>query len=372
LGATTTDIEAYFDVVELVQTQASATATYADAVHTDAYASTEENAIAYSKTTAATGKNVYQSVSVVFELNRNAFGNVTDNAVDDGIKLTNAVGNYDQVAVGTAQNVAGLVAALDGNTQLGSGTKITAAQDSFNEGEYLISWTSSTTGVAATASVAGSVYFEYGTDPTTGAKIVGTTGNVTTGGTGHNKIATLIATALNAATNAYVATATNNKLLIAATVSGTTNTAAANTMDRGPLSHTLQTLSIGTTVLTASGSLLWAGELNKANGATSGASNLTAAASNLYNLAITKTDRSGLRVTLRNNSLVIADGALAATEVAQADTMTARPIILAAGGNMTTSALNSSVLDYVAGFSDVQSQVAASTTSVNRVSWLGS
>jgi hypothetical protein len=371
LGATTQDIEVYFDVVELVQTQASATATYADAVHTDAYASTEENAIAYSKTTAASGISVKQTVSVVFELNRNNFGNVTDNAVGDGITLTNAVGSYNQVAVGSAQTVAGLVAALDGNTQLGSGTTITAARDSFNEAEYLISWTSSTTGVAATASVAGSVYFEYGTDPTTGAKIVGTTGNVTTGGVGHTKIATLIATALNAATNSFVATATNNKLLIAATVSGTTNTPAANTMDRGPLSHTLQTLSIGTTVLTASGSLLWAGELNKANGSSSAASNLTAAASSMYNLSIVKTDRTGLRVTLKNASTAAADASLAATEVAQADTMTARPIILAAGGNMTTSSANSSVLDYVATFAQAESVTPASTTTVDRINWLG-
>ena len=66
MAATTTDIEAYFDVVELVQTQASATASYADAVHADAYTSAEENAIAYSKTTAASGATVRQTVSYVW------------------------------------------------------------------------------------------------------------------------------------------------------------------------------------------------------------------------------------------------------------------------------------------------------------------
>ena len=105
----------------------------------------------------------------------------------------------------------------------------------------------------------------------------------------------------------------------------------------------------------------------------SAASNLTAAASSMYNLSITKTERSGLRVTLKNTSQAVADASLAVTQVAHLDTMTGdAPVILVAGGNMTTSALNSSVLDYVAAFSDVESQVAASTTSVNRVSWLGS
>ena len=75
-------------------------------------------------------------------------------------------------------------------------------------------------------------------------------------GQNHDDIAAAIATTLNAATNAFVATATNNKLLITATVSGTANE------DRGPLSHTLQTLAIPATVATTT--LLWAGDAEKA------------------------------------------------------------------------------------------------------------
>jgi len=53
-------------ILELVQNQASATAAYVDAVHTDAYSSTEENAVAYAKTTAASGRTTRQTVTTVF------------------------------------------------------------------------------------------------------------------------------------------------------------------------------------------------------------------------------------------------------------------------------------------------------------------
>jgi hypothetical protein len=365
LTATTQNIEVYFDTIELVQNQASATAAYADAVHTDSYASTEENAVAYSKTTAGSGRTTYQTKTAVFPLLRNAFGAVIDNAAGDGITLTNALGSYDAVAAtGTTQTVAQLVAVLDGNANLGSGTKVTAARDSYNESLYEVSWTT-TAGAAANASATGVVYFTYGTDPLTGKAIVGTTGNVTAGGVGHTKIAGLIATALNAATNAFVATATANKLLITATVSGS----ATFDEDRGPLSHALQTLAIPTTVATTT--LLWAGEAEKAKSAAM--SNVTAVASSLFNLVVTKVDRTGLRVTLRNNSTTTADAALAAVEKASADTMTGVGVYLSTvtdGANIISAALNSNTLDYTSAFSDVESPVAASTTTVNRTTWL--
>jgi hypothetical protein len=361
LAATTTDIEVYYDTVELVQTQSSATATFADAAHTDAYTSTEENAIAYSKTTAASGRDTFQTVSVAFPLNRNAFGVVTDNLVGEGITLTNAVGSYNVVAPTGGQTVAELVAALDGNTNLGSGTTVTAARDSYNEAEYTISWTTSDSGVAATASAAGSVYFTYGTDPETGATISGTTANIAASGT-DGAIGKAIATKFNSVQSAYVATATENKILITALVSGTINE------DRGPLSHPLNTLSIGTTVAQASATLLWAGDAENLD--SNASSNLTAAASSLYNLGIAKVTRTGLRVTLRNNSTAVADASLAAAEVASGDAMTGVGVVLAAGSNIIGSATNSSTLDYVASFAQVESQTAASTTSVDRTGWL--
>ena len=121
---------------------------------------------------------LFNTVTVVFPLNRNAFGTVENNAAaaGNGIKLTNAIGNYDVGTVAGAEDVASLVTALDGNTNLGAGTTVTAARDSYNESQYEVSWTTSATGVAATASATGTVYFTYGTDPLTGAAIVGTTG----------------------------------------------------------------------------------------------------------------------------------------------------------------------------------------------------
>jgi len=373
LAATTTDIEVYFDVVELVQTQSSATATYADAAHTDAYVSTEENAIAYSKTTAASGIRVRQTVTVVFPLSRNGFGNVIDNQDGDGIALTNSISTFNVVAPAAGQDVAALVAALDGNTGLGAGTSVSAAQDAFNEAEYTISWTTSTTGVAATASDTGTVYFSYGTDPTTGLPIAGETQAVSAT-QGQDEIATLIAAKLNALTSAFIATATTNKILVTATVSGT------SVEDRSPLSHSLNTLAIANTAAAASASILWAGAENDL--LASASSNLTATASSLYNLAVTKASRSGLRVTLENVSTTVADASLAATPVAVADTMTADgandaagnlgPVVLftGAGGNIIGATTNSSTLNYVAGFGDIESVTAASTTSVDRTAWL--
>jgi len=376
LTATTQDIEVYFDTIELVQNQSgSATAAYLDAVHTDAYASTEENAVAYAKTTAASGRTTLQTVSVAFPLLRDDFGNVKDNTTGDGIILTNAIGSFNVIAPAAGQDVAGLVAALNGNTGLGAGTVVTAAQDSFNEGEYAISWTTSDSGVAATASADGSVYFTYGTNPLNGSTISGTTADVLDG-ENQTDVAERIATKLNAVQSAYVATTTGNKILITALVSGTNNE------DRGPLSHPLNTLTIGTTVLTASGSLLWAGEAEKLD--SSATSNLTAAASSMYNLQVTKVARSGIRVTLANQSSTLADNALASTPVLGTDTMTAAggaaannvalsPAILTssgAGQNIIGSATSSSTLDYVATFAQRESAVAASTTTVNRTTWL--
>ena len=361
LAATTTDIEVYFDVVELVQTQSSATATYADASHTDAYTSTEENAIAYSKTTAASGIDVYETVTTVFPLNRNDFGVVDDNEAADGITLTNSIGSYDVIAPTGGQDVAALVAALDGNTGLGAGTTVTAARDSYNEAEYTISWTTSNSGVAATASAAGSVYFTYGTDPETGATISGTTDNIASAGT-DGAVGKAIATKFNSVQSSYVATATENKIVITALVSGTINE------DRGPLSHALNTLTIGNNVATASGSLLWAGAAEKLQ--SNAGSNTTAAASSLYNLAITKAARTGLRVTLRNNSTTNADSGLAAAEKDSSDPMTGVGVVLTAGTNIIGSATNSSTLSYVAGWADRESSTPASTTSVDRTGWL--
>jgi len=360
LAATTTDVEAYFDVVELVQTQASATAQYADAAHTDAYTSTAKNAIAYSKTTAASGKRVRQTVTTVFPLLRDAFGNVNDNAEGDGITLTNSVGSYDVVAPAGGHDVAALIAALDGNTNLGSGTTVTAAQDSHNEGLYNISWTASNGSAATASDNTGKVYFSYGTDPQTGAAIAGQTAAIAAAATDGGIQAAIVAK-LNSLTNSFIATNTDGGILITATVSGTT------LEDRGPLSNALNNLSIDST--TASGTFLWAGAAQDME--LSAASNTTAIASGLFNLATTKVVRSsGLRVTLENTSTTVADGSLAAAEVAAGDTMTDVGITLVAGSNIIGSGTNSSTLNYVAGFGDIESITAASTTAKDRTSWL--
>jgi len=367
------NIGVYFDTLEGVTQQLTSVSTpYTDVNdHTNATTGTGRNAVAYSVTTAATGKNVYQTVTTVFPLNR-TLSSIDKNLSGEGITLTNALGSYDVLAPTDGHTAAQLVAALngEGNTAMGSGTTVTAALDSYNEAVYTISWTVSTTGVAATSSsttVSDTVYFTYGTDPTTGQPIRGTTAAITQMGSNvdHNDIAAAIADRINQLTSAFVATSTNNTITIGATVSGTTH------RDVGPLSHALQTLQIVDTALAASQTLLWAGSNAAHVVAASAASNTTASASSLYNLAIAKEDRSGLRVTLQNTSTTVADASLAAAEKATGDAMTGVGVILAAGTNIIGSGTNSNTLNYTAGFSDIETQTPASTSTANRVSWLG-
>jgi len=369
------NIQVYFDTLEGVTEQlTSATTAYTEVSHTDSVSGVGRNAVAYSvtsETTAASGKTVRQTVTTVFPLNR-TLSNVDKNEEGDGIALTNSVGTYNVLAPADGHTAAQLVTALtgEGNTAMGSGTTVTAALDSYNEAVYTISWTVSTTGVAATSSsttVSDTVYFTYGTDPTTGQPIRGTAA-ITDMGTNvnHNDIAAAIADRINQLTSAYVATSTLNTITIGATVSGTTH------RDVGPLSHSLNTLAIVDTALAASQTLLWAGSNSNHVVATSAASNSTASASSLYNLSIGKEDRSGLRVTLQNTSTTAADASLAAAEVNSGDPMTGVGVILVAGTNIVGSGTNSSTLDYVASFTDIENAVAAVNTTVtaNRLSWL--
>jgi len=105
------------------------------------------------------------------------------------------------------------------------------------------------------------------------------------------------------------------------------------------------------------------------------ASNTTAIASSLFNLAVVKNSYSGVRVTLKNASTVVAKtltitlatGAQLSSAFSGNGTIAQ---VLVAGTNIVSAAVNSSTLDYVAGFSDIESVVTTAGNDTDRTGWL--
>jgi hypothetical protein len=192
MAATTTDIEAYFDVVELVQTQASATATYADATHTDAVTGTGVNAIAYSKTTAASGSTVRQTVSYVFAGKVNNLNGYPTLGSGEGVTMTVDQGTTRahvkqiQGVPATLTTVDGLIAAIGADTSLGGGITLSAARDSYAQSINLLSYTDED-GVAETTASVGAITWKLGSTYTESTDI------------GNNKTAAQMATLIAAA-----------------------------------------------------------------------------------------------------------------------------------------------------------------------------
>jgi hypothetical protein len=347
MAATTTDIEAYFDVVELVQTQASATATYADAVHSDAYTSAEENAIAYSKTTAATGVNIFETFSKVWQPGLNALYGQLALGSSEGVSVTygGVTKTYVQGTSPANSTLADVAAAINadgtGGT-FGSGITITSAIDSWATSYNTISYTDSA-GAAETTALKGNIGWQLGTE--TGTAAIGT-------GSTTAELATAIAASVSGTVVSgvkYYAAAASNAVVLTRIVTNT-----GNLVERGPNTADFPDLSFrlgnatDTTVDLAAG----------AN------TNSTGVSSDFF-LSVSQKNTLGLRVTVKNNSTTVA---FASTTVTSTGTAGANAV-----NTITALASTTNILDnkaYVAAFTDVSAQTAASTTSKNRISWL--
>ena len=216
--------------------------------------------------------------------------------------------------------------------------------------------------------LAGKLYYTYGTDPETGLPIAGQTADIT-GQLGATGIASALATALNGDTGAYVATATGGTILITAQVSGTIN------IDRSPLPHAFNTLNI--VAGSPSTTLLLAGAGADVVKSAQAASNTLAIASDYFILNTASVAKSGVRVTVKNSSTTVAlpnmDVTIAASETFEGNSSG----VGAVAENLTTSmiissATNSSTLDYVSTFAQVESSVAVASTAgtTDRTGWL--
>jgi len=335
----------------------------------------------YAADTTTSGRNVIQAESLALPVQFDANGNDTALATSTGdiITIANGFGgtkDYGYVS-STITTVDQLVAAMNGATDVPNLT-VEADRDAYHEQIVTISWTySDGTAAAASSTVTGKdkLYFTYGTDPETGASIA--TQATVTAGSQSGALAIDIATALNNATHAYVATGTTDgKIRITALVSGTTKE------DRGPIPHAFQTLSVSTS--SDSSTLQLAGANANHIIAASSSSNTTAIASELFNFATSSTSRSGVRVTIKNSSttvdysgmsVTVASASSAAFKGNDSGTAALAEALATSGAsqNMVGASISSSALDYVAAFSDIESQttttdVAAQTT--DRTGWL--
>jgi hypothetical protein len=384
--AAPTSVKVFFDEIDSYTVQATATGLAVDtAVPTNTYVnSIYAVAFVEASNASTTGNNVSQSVTLALPVTRDVNGNDTvlnQTAGKDAITIVNGVGGSKTFEGTTAiTTVDQLVAAMNGDTTVANLT-VQSDRDAFHEQVVSIAYTYSDGAAATTSSAdggAGNLYFTYGTDPETGALIEGVA--VVAAGSASGAIAVDFATAFNAATDAYVVTATlGGKLYITALVSGTLNE------DRGPIPHAFNTFAVNATAHTTTVDL--AGAFAAHTTAASAMSNVTAVASGLYNFTTSSNLYSGVRVTAVNGSSSVNLGSMAVSVAAAASQAfvgtTPRPgvggespssaALLVAGSNIVAASINSSALDYVAAFSDVESKVSVASTAgtTDRTGWLG-
>jgi len=339
---TTKNITVYFDTIELVQTQASASATYADAAHTDAYSSAEENAVAYAVTTAASGSTIRETESFVWEGGVNALRGYESLGSGEGVSITygGVTKTWVEGATPAYTTVDDLITAINADSTFGSGITLTAARDSYAKSYNKISYTDSS-GSAETTASTGTVLWSLGT--VTGTATIGS-------GSDSSDLATVLAAAITGTVVSgvkYGAVASSSEVVLTRVVTNTVSTdLGVNTGDFPNIAIDLGNATY-TTVDFATG-------VN---------TNSTGVSSDFF-LAFAQTNVNGLRVTVKNNSTSVA---LAATVTAVAPGTALVGIVpteLVSGTNMAGNT------SYDAGFADISTQTPASTSTKSRIGWL--
>jgi hypothetical protein len=344
-AAATKDIEVYFDILELVQTQASATANFVDIVHTNPvaaadYVSTSRNAVLVSTTTPASGETVRETTTWVSAPVENSL-----NALETSIAATESVTvTLGGVAVqfgGSASvaTVAQLVDAIDGATNWGSAYTVTAAQDAYKKSIQTVNYLAADGSTAATVHTAGNLYYSFG------STVTGTI--ALTAGDTNLDIVTALASAISGATpNKWNASVSgNDEVVIYNTVSvtGYPNELGTGGAAFPTIAFTVDAAQTSTTAVLSSN-----------------ASNTAGAASRTYFLNVQKDDLSGIRVTAKNNSTSSAGSFAIAENAANVSAFSA----LASGTNTIGT------FAQIAAFTDVADATPASTSTTDRLGWL--
>ena len=338
----TKDIEVYFDVLEQVQTQASATANYVDASHTDATTGTGRNAVLVSTTTAASGSTVRETESFVWEGGVNALRGYLDLGSGEGVSVTYGGVTKTWVQGGTPAYVTvdDLVTAINADTTFGSAITLTAARDSWAKSYNKISYTDEN-GAAETTASTGSILWALGS--VTGTANIGSN-------SAASDIASVIAAAMTGTVvsgTKYGASASGDEIILTRVVTNTTNTQRGVdtadfpdvTINTGDATNTTVDFSDNTTT------------------------NSTGVNSDFF-IAISQTNRNGLRVTVKNTSTTVALSATV-TSVSGGTALAGMvPTELVSGTNMSANT------SYDAAFSEISNATPASTTTTSRLAWL--
>ena len=341
----TKDIEVYFDVIEQVQTQASATANYVDAAHTDSTSdATEENAVLVSTTTPASGTTVRETESFVWEGGVNALRGYENLGSGEGVSVTYGGVTKTWVEGGTPAYVTvdDLITAINADTTFGSGITITAARDSWAKSYNKISYTDDG-GAAETTASTGSILWSLGS--VTGTANIGT-------GSDSDDIASVLAAAITGTVVSgvkYGAESTGSEVVLTRVVTNTTNTErGVNTADFPDIAIVTGNTTFTTVDLSSNVST----------------TNVTGLNSD-YFISVTQTNRNGLRVTVKNNSTSVALSATVTAVSPGTALVGGTPTELVSGTNMPANTT------YDAGFSEISNATPSSTTTTSRLAWLG-
>ena len=339
----TKDIEVYFDVLEQVQTQASATANYVDASHTDATTGTGRNAVLVSTTTAASGSTVRETESFVWEGGVNTLRGYLDLGSGEGVSVTYGGVTKTWVQGGTPAYVTvdDLVTAINADSTFGSAITLTAARDSWAKSYNKISYTDEN-GAAETTASTGSILWALGS--VTGTANIGSN-------SAASDIASVIAAAMTGTVvsgTKYGASASGDEIILTRVVTNTTNTQrGVDTADFPDV-----TINTGNATFTT---------VDFSDNTTT---NSTGVNSDFF-IAISQTNRNGLRVTVKNNSTTVALSATV-TSVSGGTALAGMvPTELVSGTNMSANT------SYDAAFSEISNATPASTTTTSRLAWLG-
>jgi len=274
---------------------------------------------------------------------------ITSLDATDAIQITAGGVTATYGAKATITTITELISAIKADTTFGSEFTVTAAQDAYKKSIQKISYLESDGTTNATTTAGGSLYFTFGT--ITGTIVLGVDSDV-------DDIGELVALQIsktsgrNAATsqlNSYNATwvADDDEMIVYATVSVT-----GYPDHLGSHSVTIPTLQFTIdTAMTSSTAQLSAA-----------ASNTQAQTSGTFSLGVAKSNLTGIRVTVQNNSTVASRVATAA--IAGSPAAFGSPTTLASGTNTIGT------FAQIAGFSDIADATGGTTTTVNRTSWL--
>ena len=351
MKSTLSDVDVYFDTVELVQTQSGSTAAaYVDASHTDSQTGSTYNAYAYQTPAIPdTTPNVREIASFVADLGVNALFATSPLASGEGITITwgGVAKVFKQGTSPSITTVTEFIAAINADSTWGSGITVTAAQDSYMKSYQTISLVNAAGAGANTGGdTMATVVWVFGTS--TGSVAIGSNSTTT-------QLATAVAAGISGTVEGgyrWNAAGSAASVVFIAEVTGTgTNQDRGTGITFPALSFDLDNITSTTVDFSVSATT----------------TNSTGVNSDFF-LSVGNTITKGLRIQVKNNSTTVALTGLTVTDTASTENSLT---ILGAGFTALVSGTNMAGNNAVdATFAEVTvtgAGVAVVTT--NRLGW---